>query len=962
MRPGAIAALILASAFLATPAPAAADTYMPVSFHDTVSAYPRQLFRVIIQGQPAVTPGRVQSDVEHERNLAPAHEDGIGIAYSSINAVAAELTGKQILLLFERKDILAITPDAPLRSVIANPPFALEPPTVTGLTESGSSLAATPGQWSGAQPLALRYQWKRCDPTGLACTDIAGATSPSYAASPDDIGSTLVAAVTATNDDGTASAVSVATAAVVAAPPVVQIAPPNAVAAPLVAGSAIAGETLSASDGVWGSGSMLTLTRQWQRCSPLGDACLDVPGATDPTYLLGPDDIGATLRIVVTATDAFGTATAASASTEPVAAAPTPPPDPTTTTDTTATTPDPTATTPDTTTTTTTTTPDPPPELPTIAGTAQQGEQLDAAGGEEYHWQRCNPVGDVCADITDANTSTYVPTADDVGSTLRVVAGALASAPTDVVLPALPTNVTPPTIHGALVSGSQLDAFTGDWSSAAPLTYAYLWQRCNTTSGVCVDVATTPTYLAQEADAGLTLRVVVSATNDGGSVTARSVTTDRIAPTSPSGFWSWQLGPYAAGVDAQWTAVANAGDRPPAIAIVDSGVDDTLPGLGGAVVQSATLTSLPQSAGADSYGHGSFVAEVAAGHAPGEAGAAPTAPIVSLDVMDDNGMALTSDVIAAADWIYTHKNESRIRVANFSLVGSANSTFQYDPLDRALERLWLSGVVVVTAAGNYGNGVAGDVALAPANDPFVITVGASDTLGTLDKNDDLAAPWSVFGHTYDGFAKPELAAPGRYIVAPVPTDSTLYRTRTDRIVAPGRLQLSGTSFAAPLVAGVAADLLALHPQWTPDQVKGALMWSAAPAPASTPLSVGVGLLDATAALTVNDPPNPNAALDEFVVSDPTGISTPVFDTASWGTAVQANASWGTASWGTASWGTASWGTASWGTASWGTAYWSSASWGTASWGTASWGTASWGTDLATSDANAAGSYWMSWPH
>src|SRR5439155_448022 len=98
-------------------------------------------------------------------------------------------------------------------------------------------------------------------------------------------------------------------------------------------------------------------------------------------------------------------------------------------------------------------------------------------------------------------------------------------------------------------------------------------------------------------------------------------------------------------------------------------------------------------------------------------------------------------------------------------------------------------------------------------------------------------------------------------------------------------------------------------------------------------SLGVGELDAAAAAQVADPPNPNEALDAFVVPDPAGGPTPVFDVASWGTTVQADASWGTASWGTASWGTASWGTASWGTT-----YWSSASWGTASWGTASWGT------------------------
>ena len=88
------------------------------------------------------------------------------------------------------------------------------------------------------------------------------------------------------------------------------------------------------------------------------------------------------------------------------------------------------------------------------------------------------------------------------------------------------------------------------------------------------------------------------------------------------------------------------------------------------------------------------------------------------------------------------------------------------------------------------------------------------------------APWSVYGHTLDGFAKPELGAPGRYMVAPLPMFSTLAAERPDKMVEPGHIQLSGTSFAAPVVAGVAAYLLALHPSWTPDDVKGALMVSA----------------------------------------------------------------------------------------------------------------------------------------
>ena len=88
---------------------------------------------------------------------------------------------------------------------------------------------------------------------------------------------------------------------------------------------------------------------------------------------------------------------------------------------------------------------------------------------------------------------------------------------------------------------------------------------------------------------------------------------------------------------------------------------------------------------------------------PGYAGAAPNADIVSLDVMDDSGAGKTSDVIAAAEWIYQNKAAYNIRVANFSLHSGAVNHFWLDPLNMAVEKLWLSGVVVVAAAGNYGS-------------------------------------------------------------------------------------------------------------------------------------------------------------------------------------------------------------------------------------------------------------------
>jgi serine protease AprX len=417
-----------------------------------------------------------------------------------------------------------------------------------------------------------------------------------------------------------------------------------------------------------------------------------------------------------------------------------------------------------------------------------------------------------------------------------------------------------------------------------------------------------------------------------------AITRDRQIVASAQ-FTSDQGWPQTTSVDDFWTGPQLSGLSMPAIAIVDSGVASGRLDFGGRVVKQVRLTSLlPNSAG-DGRGHGTMVAGLAAGSASHYAGAAPTAPIVSLDVMDNNGMAMTSDVIEAADWILANKNTYNIRVVNFSLQSATPSTFAYDPLNQAVERLWFSGVVVVAAAGNYGeNGLPTTVAYAPGNDPFVITVGASDlnnTPGTAA--DDFAAPWSAFGYTLDGFAKPDIGAPGRQLVAPVPALSTMAREHPERMTANNYMWMSGTSFAAPIVSGVAALVLAHHPNWTPDQVKGALMLTAQRTAAGTAL--GVGEVNAKAATQVSSPPNPNVALNQFVGSD--GAGGLAFDAASWASTAQANASWNSASWAAASWANASWNSASWAAASWNSASWAAASWAAASWAAASWNAASW---------------------
>jgi serine protease AprX len=432
------------------------------------------------------------------------------------------------------------------------------------------------------------------------------------------------------------------------------------------------------------------------------------------------------------------------------------------------------------------------------------------------------------------------------------------------------------------------------------------------------------------------------------------------APAHPTGaaFTSKQLWVPNTGIDKLWNApVPSSTQRQsdltaPTIAVVDSGVDTSkVADFGGRVVQQVNLTTLPNNSPGDGRGHGTFVAGIAAGQAPGYAGASPRSNIVSLDVMDDTGTARTSDVIAAAQWILANKDKDNIKVANFSLHASNSSSFTRDPLDKAVEKLWFGGVTVVAAAGNYGlpNGPSG-VPYAPGNDPFVITVGAADMHGNPSPRDDTAPFWSAYGYTNDGFRKPEVAADGRYMIGPVPMTSTLASEKASNVVSPGYIQLSGTSFAAPVVAGIAAQIIARNPSWGPDQIKGALMATARPTPSAVPGSLGLGEVNAVASATAVSAPNPNKGLEQFLGADPSGGSLPVFDAVSWSDTAQANVSWDAVSWSDVSWSDSALAAVSWADVSWSDVSWAdSLSSADVSWADVSWSD-SWYDDAAEGDA------------
>jgi serine protease AprX len=133
----------------------------------------------------------------------------------------------------------------------------------------------------------------------------------------------------------------------------------------------------------------------------------------------------------------------------------------------------------------------------------------------------------------------------------------------------------------------------------------------------------------------------------------------------------------------------------------------------------------------------------------------------------------------------------------------------------------------------------------------VITVGASDPMGTASRADDGMAPWSSYGTTQDGYSKPDVVAPGRYIASNLAGGAPVLGARfPTRMVDGAYIWLSGTSMAAPQVAGVAALAFQRTPALTNDAVKWLLVNTATRLGGATPPpGQGAGLVDATATVT-----------------------------------------------------------------------------------------------------------------
>jgi serine protease AprX len=285
------------------------------------------------------------------------------------------------------------------------------------------------------------------------------------------------------------------------------------------------------------------------------------------------------------------------------------------------------------------------------------------------------------------------------------------------------------------------------------------------------------------------------------------------------------------------------------VAVIDTGVDGALPDFTSANGNhSRVIVSAVDNANAtdatDGYGHGTDVAGIIAGNGDNRStsdplhgqyiGVAPNANLISIKVADETGATTVLQVIYGLQFAVEHQAQYNIRVVNLSLDSATPQSYKTDPLDAAVEATWMRGIVVVAAAGNRGN-APDAVQYSPANDPYVITVGGVDENGTSNPADDTIASWSSQGTTQDGIQKPDVYAPGAHIVSVLAPNSVFASTNCSCQVAGGQyIQTSGTSMAAPMIAGLVADLLQVHPRWTPDQVKGDLTSASVSAGSSLP--------------------------------------------------------------------------------------------------------------------------------
>ncbi|MGH9842104.1 MAG: S8 family serine peptidase [Blastocatellia bacterium] len=269
--------------------------------------------------------------------------------------------------------------------------------------------------------------------------------------------------------------------------------------------------------------------------------------------------------------------------------------------------------------------------------------------------------------------------------------------------------------------------------------------------------------------------------------------------------------------------------------------------------------------------------------------------MVVLVKVSDRGRITDENIVRGLDWVIANKDRYRIHIVSMSLGGDIEASFKDSLVDAAAERAVQAGIAVVVAAGNAGC-TDQPRPIPPANAPSVITIGGYNDHNELDTHHP--DPYcSSFGPTIDGLMKPEIVAPAIWVAAPIPPETDFYRQaealsliaaapdykqrklsgelwqaaalpdsiagvsaaeiretaeahlRERKIVATHYQHVDGTSFAAPIVASVIAQMLEANPKLTPGVIKNILIATADRSPRLTLRHQGYGVLNAQRAVT-----------------------------------------------------------------------------------------------------------------
>ena len=462
--------------------------------------------------------------------------------------------------------------------------------------------AADNGNWADESGLGFKYQWFQCtSSSSSSCTTSLGAASASntYTLKPTDVGTRIVAVVTAFVGAGAASSMSAQSPAV----------------APLNTGASVIstpspqqdGQVFSASIGAWDGAGGLSIAYQWKRCDSGGNNCTAIGGATSETYTAAAGDVGQTLKATTTASKGGSATTPSADSAATAVIAPRNS------------------------------------VVPPISGNATDGQVLSTPASTNsawdntpatlafsYQWVRCDSTGANCAAISGATNPTYTLTPDDVAdagnpaarheirvqvtATVSTATATAQSAATGQIAAQATQNTALPQVAGGAFNNQTLAANKGGWNGTGIQDQSYQWIRCDPplAAPTCTNLGpaslTATTYLVQPADVGHYISVIETVVNRlGATATARAPFSNPVLSnqlgatdfpvvsgdyvdggelTTTAGTWS---PPDSLTFTYKWLRCAPNGDGSP---LDDSSTCPSIPGA-----TSSTYTLTPQDVG-----------------------------------------------------------------------------------------------------------------------------------------------------------------------------------------------------------------------------------------------------------------------------------------------------------------------------------------------------------------------------